>query len=62
MANQATPASERAAGSFCVLRARLPGRAAIADGARAHLTSDPADPHLFDAGTGWRLHSVPQPV
>ncbi len=44
------------------LLARLPGRAAIADGANVHFASDPADVHLFDAVTGRRLQPVPQPV
>jgi len=44
------------------LLARLPGRAAIADGATVHFASDPADVHLFDAVTGRRLQPVPQPV
>jgi sn-glycerol 3-phosphate transport system ATP-binding protein len=44
------------------LLARLPGRAAIRDGASVHFTSDPADLHLFDAATGRRLQTVPQPV
>jgi sn-glycerol 3-phosphate transport system ATP-binding protein len=44
------------------LLARLPGRAAIADGTTVHFAADPADFHLFDAASGRRLQSVPQPV
>jgi sn-glycerol 3-phosphate transport system ATP-binding protein len=44
------------------LLARLPGRAVVADGATVHFAADPADLHLFDAATGQRLQSVPQPV
>jgi sn-glycerol 3-phosphate transport system ATP-binding protein len=44
------------------LLARLPGRAAIPDGATVRFAADPADLHLFDAATGRRLQAVPQPV
>jgi sn-glycerol 3-phosphate transport system ATP-binding protein len=44
------------------LLARLPGRAAIPDGATVRFAADAADFHLFDAATGQRLQFVPQPV
>ena len=37
------------------LLARLPGRAAIADGATVRFAADPSESHLFDAATGRRL-------
>jgi sn-glycerol 3-phosphate transport system ATP-binding protein len=38
------------------LLARLPGRVDLGDGAKVRFAFDPADLHLFDAGTGRRLH------
>jgi sn-glycerol 3-phosphate transport system ATP-binding protein len=46
-------------GDHIRLLARLPGRAAIEDGAAVHFTADAADIHLFDAATGRRLQPVP---
>jgi sn-glycerol 3-phosphate transport system ATP-binding protein len=42
-------------GAGQTLLARLPGRAALADGEAVHLAFDPAALHLFDAASGQRL-------
>jgi sn-glycerol 3-phosphate transport system ATP-binding protein len=44
------------------LLARLPGRVAIADGARVHFAADAAELHLFDAATGRRHEAITQPA
>ena len=44
------------------LLARLPGRAALPDGAVVRFVADPADLHLFDAATGRRLLPALQPA
>ena len=46
-------------GNDARLLARLPGRVALPDGSAVHFAFDPADVHLFDAGSGQR---IPQPA